>query len=48
MMTKRKQVPQNPLVAEIETALRPGQFIDYRVEGSYRRSFHPTVRLTKG
>ena len=30
MMAKRRPVRQDPLEAAIETALRPGQFIDYR------------------
>lgn len=35
MMTKRRSVRQDPLEAAIETALRPGQFIDYRTEWSF-------------
>jgi hypothetical protein len=35
MMTKRKQVRKDPREAAIETALRPGQFIDYRAEWDF-------------
>jgi len=35
MMIKRKPVRRDPLEAAIETALRPGQFIDYRAEWNF-------------
>ena len=34
-MTKRRRAPHDPLEAAIETALRPGQFIDYRTEWDF-------------
>jgi tetratricopeptide (TPR) repeat protein len=35
MMAKQRPVRQDPLEAAIETALRPGQFIDYRTEWDF-------------
>jgi hypothetical protein len=35
MMIKRRPVRRDPLEAAIETALRPGQFIDYRAEWNF-------------
>ena len=34
-MTRRRQAQHDPLEAAIETALRPGQFIDYRTEWDF-------------
>jgi hypothetical protein len=35
MMTKRKQVRRDPQEAAIERGLRPGRFVNYRVEWDF-------------
>ena len=40
MMKKREPVQRDPLEAAIETALRPGQFIDWRMESTFTSELH--------
>jgi hypothetical protein len=39
-MKKRAPVERDPLEAAIETALRPGQFIDWRMESTFTSDLH--------